>query len=41
MSKLDKFKRRNKSNEGVNSAIADLMSGTYDSLLIHISCIYE
>ena len=27
MSKLDKFKRRNKSNEGVNSAIADLMSG--------------
>ena len=27
MSRLDKFKRKNKNNEGVNSAIADLMSG--------------
>ena len=27
MSKLDKFKRKNNNNEGVNSSIADLMSG--------------
>lgn len=27
MSKLDKFKRKNKNNEGVNLAISDLMSG--------------